>query len=161
VAFLAGQKLRASHLGQLSSTAQYQAAVAQSIPDSTATPVAFGTADVTSSLVARATSGAGHKFTLGASGLWSVTTTVQFAANGTGERRLNIEDSLGLWHCSQNSGASAAFPILISLSFTKWLAAGDFVQVEVYQTSTGALNIDANSLLAAGRINLACHFAET
>lgn len=160
MAFLAGQKLRASNLGQLSSTAQYQAAVAQSIGDTSATVVAFGTADTTSALVTRSTQGAGHKFTLGASGLWSVSTTIQFAANVNGERRINLEDSLGLWHCSENSGASGAFPILMTIGFTKYLSSGDYVLVKAYQTSGGALNIDANSLLAAGRINLACILAE-
>jgi hypothetical protein len=159
--FLAGQKLRASNLGQLSSTAQYQAASAQSINDSTATVVAYGTANITSSLVTRSTSGAGHKFTLGASGLWSVTTTVQFAANATGERRLNIEDSLGLWHCSTIDHGDGAHPAILSLSITKWLAEGDYLQVEAYQTSGGALNLDANSITALGRIDIACLFAES
>lgn len=161
MAFLAGQKVRASHLGQLSSTAQYQAASTQSINDSTATPVAFGTANITSSLVTRSASGVGHKFTLGASGLWSVTTTLQFAANATGERRINIEDSLGLWHCSTIDHGDGAHPSIQSLSITKWLASGDYIQVEAYQTSGGALNLDANSITALGRIDLVCIFAES
>jgi hypothetical protein len=160
LAYYAGQRVRASNLGQLSSTAQYQAAVAQSINNITATPVAYGTADITSAYVTRSASGVGHKFTLGASGLWTVSTTIQFAANATGERRVNIEDSLGLWHCSELHSGDGSHPAIIHLAFTKYLTSGDYIQVEVYQSSGGALNIDANSLTALGRINFACILVE-
>jgi hypothetical protein len=158
----AGQKVRVGNLGQLSTTAQYQASSSQTIGTAgTPAVVAFGTADTTSDLVTRSTEGAGHKFTLNASGIWSVTATVSFAANATGERRLNLEDSLGLWHCSVLDHGDASHPAILHVSITKFLTSGDYVKAEVYQTSGGNLNLDANALTALGRINLACIIADT
>lgn len=159
--FYAGQKLRASNLGQLSTTAQYQNASTQSIPDSTDTVIAFGTDQFTSSLITKSTQGAGHKFTFGTNGIVSVTTTIQFAANATGERAIHFEDSLGLWHGSVNNHGDSGNPTILNLGITKYFASGDWIVVEAYQTSGGALNVDSNALLALGRIDLAYILVES
>lgn len=154
MALTAGQKLRAANLGQQNTAAQYQSSVGQVIGNTTDTPIAFGTANVTSDLVTRAVSGVGHKFTLGKSGLWAVTTTCRFPATATGERSCHIEDSLGLWHHSQSQAGSSGAPSTLCVGFVKYLTAGDWVQVEVYQSSGGNITTDSNALLAFGRIDI-------
>jgi hypothetical protein len=155
VSFNAGQKVKAGNFGQFTSAAQYQSSVGQVIGNNADTPVAFATANVTSAFVVQAANGVGHKFTLQKSGLWAVSTTVRLpASNTTGERALHVEDSLGLSHhaCSQPGSASGAASMF--LGFTKYLSAGDFIAVEVFQNSGGSLTTDVNPLIAFGRIDI-------
>ena len=155
MAFTAGQKVKAANFGQQSSSAQYQSSAGQVISNTTDTPIAFGTANVTTDLVTRATSGVGHKFTLNKSGLWAVTTTVRFPATATGERSCHIEDSLGLWHGSHSQAGSSGAPSTLNVTTgVKYLTADDWIQVEVYQSSGGNITTDSNALLAFGRLDI-------
>lgn len=158
MAFTAGQKLKASNLGQLSHTAQYSSGAAQTIGTGADTIVNFATADITSTYVTRATSGAGHKFTLNASGLWAVSSTIRWSATGasaTGEKAMHIEDVLGLWHHSTSVPASSTAAITQNLSFVKYLSVNDEIVVECFQNSGGNEDLEYNAFLGWQRINIA------
>lgn len=143
MAFSAGQKMRASHFGQLSTTARYQAASTQTITHNTGTVVAFGTALVTSSLVTRSTTGAGHLFTFGASGLWYVGTNIRWAALATGIREMWI-DSGGTRLMSSAATGSSGSDANLFCSTCRWFNSGDSVSVRVYQFSGGNADITPN-----------------
>lgn len=158
MAFYAGQKLRAGDLGQLSTSAQYTGSVAQTINSGADTPVAFDTADFTTSYITRNTSGVGHSFTVNVPGIWAVTVTLRWSTTGasaTGEKAAHIENSLGLWHCSSSLVASTTVPVTHEMSFTKYIDEDDIVLVEVYQNSGGTEDLDASALFGTPRINLA------
>lgn len=150
----AGQKARARGFGGLHSAAQYNSNAGQSIPNSVDTKVLFTTPNVTSDLVTQATSGAGHKFTLEVSGIWSVQATVRFPATATGERFARLTNSLGLTHHACSAPGSASSSATLLLSICKYLAAGDFVCVEMFQNSGGSITTDSNALAAYGRIDI-------
>lgn len=160
MAFYAGQKLKASNLGQLDHYAQYQSSAGQVIGTAADTVLAFGTDNITSSLVTKSTTGAGHKFTLNAAGIWSITATARFPGTATGQRAAHFKDSLGLWIHSTSQPASATAPAGLHLTITKYFAANDTVQFEVYQDSGGNITTDSNSTLAWGRIDIVCILKE-
>lgn len=162
--FFAGQKLRAGNLGQDSAFATYTGSTTQTIGSGADTVVAFGTADVTSSLITRSTQGAGHKFTMGASGLVAVSVTVRWSTTGassTGEKNMHVENAAGIWHHSSDIPANSAVPITNHVSFVKPLDAGDAVVVEVFQNSGGDEDLDANAFLAVPRIDIGFILVET
>jgi hypothetical protein len=72
---------------------QYRASSNQSLANGTNTVFAFGTTEVTSPVVQRATLGSGHKFTLTESGVWAVTATVRFASGTAGSRYIELTNS--------------------------------------------------------------------
>lgn len=158
--FTAGQKLRASNLGQLSSSAQYTAASNQTIGNNADTIVAFGTADITSSLVTRNTSGVGHTFTLNASGLWTIGFTVQFAAGAAGQRTAFLYTPSSVRHVQQGGDAEADAVNTLHASVCKYFASGAILAVGVYQDSGGNLTLNSVPLFAVGRIDLACILPE-
>lgn len=156
--FTAGQKLRASNLGALSHCAQYTGAANQTINTGAATTVAFGTADITSTYVTRAANGAGHQFTLNASGLWSIAVTTRWSTTGasaTGEKSLDIETGAGAWYHSSVLPASTTVPVTNHVSFTTWLASGTILVAQVFQNSGGGEDLQGGGAENAPRINLA------
>lgn len=154
MAFYAGQKLKASNLGQLSTTAQYQATVDQTIANNGQVFVAFGQANITSSLVTRGTSGAGHTFTVNASGLWWLSTTVRFAALATNSREAWMEGPVGRI-CSSSQAGSSGSPSTIQLSALIWADSGSAFAVGVFQNSGGSATLSFDTTNALGRIDIA------
>ena len=57
------------------------------------TVVAFGTTEITSSIVTRSTSGAGHKFTFTEAGFYQVSVTARFSAGLAGRRFVEIRNA--------------------------------------------------------------------
>lgn len=154
----AGQKLRAGDLGSLNTSAQYTASANQTINNTTDTPIAFGTADYTTSYVTRSVSGVGHLFTLNVSGLWAISTSIRWSTTGasaTGEKSAHVKDALSLWHASSSIPASTTTPVTHEMAFTKYLTAGDTITVEVYQSSGGTEDLEWNIFFGVPRINLA------
>jgi hypothetical protein len=154
MAFYAGEKLKASAVGQLSTTAQYQASVDQTITTSTVTFVAFGTANITSSLVTRAASGSGHTFTVNASGLWIITSSIRYAALATGNREAWIAAPAGRLANAGVPGSAGGFASLL-LSWCGWLDAGNAYAIGTYQDSGSNATLTHDTLNALGRIDFA------
>ena len=71
---------------------QWTPSSAQSIA-TTDTVVAFGTTEITSPIVTRSASGAGHKFTLAEAGFYQVTVTARFSAGLAGRRFVEIRNA--------------------------------------------------------------------
>lgn len=154
--FTAGQKLKASNLGQLSSTAKYTSNANQTIGNNADTIVAFTTADITSSLVTRATSGVGHTFTLNASGIWTIGFTVQFAAGAAGQRTAFLYTPSSVRHVQTGGDAESDAVNTLHASVTMYFAATSIVAVGVYQDSGGNLTLNSTPVFGFNRIDLAC-----
>lgn len=79
--------------GEVASDAQYNANATQTIPNVTDTPTAFSQTDLSSPLVVRGITGAGHYFRAQRPGRWAITATIRWAALGVaagGERYMSI-----------------------------------------------------------------------
>jgi len=131
--------------GEVGSDAEYVAASAQSIPHgiATNTVVAFGTAVTSSPLVTRATSGAGHVFTLNRAGRWSLTTTIRFAdATTARELYAGILNATTTPYGANGMGTSVNVPTTLNVAVTRRFAQGDQVTVQVAQSSGAPLALD-------------------
>jgi hypothetical protein len=80
-------------------------------------------------------------------GRYEVGASIRFAANATGVRQLYLKKTTGATSTFISvNGAGAAgsgLVTIVSAATTFQLEPWDFVTVEVYQNSTGALNVDA------------------
>lgn len=156
MAFYAGQKLRTDELGQLSTTARYQHDANQSISNSTVTECLYTLASRSSTLVTKATSGAGHKFTLNASGIWTIGFTERFAAAANGFRESWLEHSDGTRIVnSPIQQGTASNDAMLHASLTAWFNSGEYVIVKLYQNSGGAINRTFNTTFGWCRLDLA------
>ncbi len=159
MAFYAGEKLKAANLGQLTTTAQYQATANQTISTSSSTFVAFAGSTITTSLVTRTVNGAGHTFTLNSSGLWAITATLRYSAQATGYREVWLQGPIG--HiCGSSQPASASSPATMILSICQWLDAGTGIAVATFQDAGSNATLLGDTSNAYGRIDLACLLVE-
>lgn len=126
-------------IGTVSTT--YTATSAQPIPNNVDTTVAFGVDATTSTEVVKSTSGAGHKFTLGQTRLWTISATVRFPENGTGGRAFDIRSGSTIL-AKGGSQSSATNPYTVNLSCTRRLAAGAQISVVAWQNSGVSLALD-------------------
>jgi hypothetical protein len=130
----------------------YKAAVGQSINHATYTIVNFDTKELdTHSAV---TVGADWRFTAPMDGLYVVSTGIMFAATAlwedgeTGSLSLFKNDSFAvLLDHKDNYGVSVAVHMQLSGSTAMWLAAGEYIDIRVWQSSGTALSIHSNELL--------------
>jgi len=151
MAFTAGQKVRASQLNTAGTYAEYNQAAGQSVANITNVTAGFSTVNQSSLIVTRATSGAGHQFTLGRAGLWTINATIRFNG-GTGERFVGINSNgagVASWGAPSTGG-----PVTLSPSVTRYFALNDVVTVTLFQGSGGTLTTEANNGSGWGRINL-------
>lgn len=158
--FRAGQRLRAKELGQLSSTAQFQATANQSIPNNTATFIAFGTTNIASDFVTRSVSGAGHLFTLEVSGIWTIGFGIRYAAAAAGVRDAWIQDPAGRRISNSQAGSAGAESSLCA-ALTSWFDSGTGLAIGTLQNSGGAINATASASSGYGRIDLVYHLGES
>lgn len=121
---------------------QWRATANQAIPNSTDTVIGFGTTETSSTSVTRATSGAGHKFTLLNTATYAITAVVRFAAGTAGSRFIelrNATQSTGYVSSGDQGGPAAATR---SFSLTKQFTAGTELVVIGAQSSGGSLSTD-------------------
>lgn len=111
----------------------------QSIPDNTNTALIFTTADYDQAEFWDA--GAPTRFTISIPGVYNIQGSVSFAANGAGTRgisvRLNNLTYLA-WSLIPSTSTTVQFQFQISTNYQ--LVVGDYVEIVVWQNSTGALN---------------------
>jgi len=121
---------------------QYRATANQTIPNGTDTVIGFGTTETVSTSVTRATSGAGHKFTLTNTATYAITAVVRFAAGAAGSRFIELRDSAQTtgYVCDGDQGGPAAATRHFSL--TKAFTAGTELVVIGAQSSGGALSTE-------------------
>lgn len=129
-------------IGTVSAT--YSASTAQPIATGSDVVVAFGVAQVTDSSVTRATSGAGHTFTLGQTRLWTVSATLRFAQNAVGGRTFELR--AGTTVLAKASGPQDTdAPYTANLSCTRKLTAGTVITAIARHNSTSSLALEPNS----------------
>jgi hypothetical protein len=137
---------------------QWRASSAQSIPDSTDTVLGFGTSEITSGVVTRATSGTGHKFTIGSLGTYVVAATVRWADGADGRRFIELRNAA---QTVRYPGASVGHRVEdepCTLAFTSAplvLAAATELVVIGAQTTGGSLSLEhTGSTITDGFVRL-------
>lgn len=81
-------------------------------------------------------SGSGNAF----KGTWVVSTRIEFAANETGLRQLRLLKNGTVLGYDNRLSVGASVPTRCTMTVQVDLVEGDFVEVQVYQDSTGSLN---------------------
>ncbi len=129
--------------GEIASDAQYQAASDQTIASGSDTLVAFGTTKLSSPLVTRGTSGAGHYFRLNRAGRWAINTTVRWGNSASGGERFNSIRYAAANIASQGIlKAASSSPITFNLSV--------LVRVTTAAAGTSSADVDINAFQFAG-----------
>jgi hypothetical protein len=124
--------------------AEMQRTSAQSIPNTTDTLIQWNSTvrDDASFF----SSGANTKLTVQQSGWYAVSVSARFAANTTGGRflwfKLNgsfTSGPVGASHPTSNDDA-------LNASWNHYFAKGDYIEIDLFQTSGGALNLNTATL---------------
>ena len=123
-------------------SATYAATNAQSIPAAQDVVVAFGVEQVADPLVTRSTSGAGHRFTLAQTRLWTISSTVRFAQNATGGRTVEIVTGSGAVLMKSSGPVNTDAPWSAALSVTRRLPAGTAVMVRARHNATSSVLLE-------------------
>jgi hypothetical protein len=127
---------------------------AQSIADASDTLLAFNSEYADSAaLHDNSTNNSRITAPSGQAGLYLVTAYIEFAANATGIRALWIRANGTFTIAESRVSAASAGVTRLNVAGIAVLAAGEFLDLVVRQTSTGALNVTAtNNIFAAQRI---------
>lgn len=145
--------LTADGTGTVRTDVEFNASVAQTLANSTNTVLAFGTDNLTSSLVTKATSGAGHQFTLNRAGVWSINCTLRYVASvNARETYVEINGSLGVLG-AQSVVTNVNVATTLNVGLVKAFSAGVVLEINGFQSSGGNLNTDPTA--GWTRLNLA------
>lgn len=128
----------------------------QAIPDDALTAVTFDTEDFdVGSMHSTASNTSRLTVPAGAGGVYLLTAHLRYDANATGVRGIrflkNGTDALTTTCFHLGFSDSGSGPVLQLTVFAS-LAAGDYVEVQAYQNSTGSLNLDVNPRFACVRV---------
>jgi hypothetical protein len=74
-------------------------------------------------------------------GIYSISGSVSFASNATGQRKLAIRQNGATDIASEQSQATSSLPTNVTVSTVNKLLAGDYVELTALQTSGGSLDI--------------------
>lgn len=122
-------------------SATYAATTAQSIAPTTDVVVAFGVEQVADPAVTRSTNGAGHKFTVAQTRLWTITATVRFADAAGGGRTFEIRTSAGAVLAKEGDPAITG-PYTRCVAVSRRLAAGTSVHVIARHNAPAAVSLE-------------------
>lgn len=124
----------------------------QSIANNTNTAVTFNT-ESSDPLGLHSTGTNPTRVTIptGETGYYLLTGWLDFAANATGQRGIQLYLNAGLL-LQQRLDAAAAGDTYLTIAFVYALAAGDYVELGAFQTSGGALNVQSGPLFSVIRI---------
>lgn len=122
--------------GEVSTHAEYNSTVAQSIPNSADTKIAFATDSTTTALVTKTASAPGHTFTLNRAGTWAITLTTG-TASATGQRTASIRDAVAAVAAGGQLGTGVANCFC---SLTRYFASGSVIWPSMFQSTGGAVN---------------------
>lgn len=162
MAFNASEKIRAATLnsyiasGDYSTYAEYGMNGPQTVADSSSVVVFFGYQNRASPLVSQSLDQLGHRFTLNRAGLWAITASLRWGSNVAGGERYSAIGGSTNGVASQSDGyLNGTGPPVNNLSATRYFAVGAYVRIEVWQSSGGPRDLEANNDVGWGRINLA------
>ncbi|MBL8926313.1 MAG: hypothetical protein JNM77_08740 [Pseudonocardia sp.] len=127
--------------GAVSTHGEYNQSGTQSAANASGTRVAFGNESTSTPLVTRAADGAGHKFTLNRSGLWSVTLSLR-TSSANGERHGSINDAVG--EVAANSYTGNGFAQL-NVALVRHFSAGAVLTCNLWQSTGGSINIEGSN----------------
>lgn len=130
-----------------------QTGTGQSINSGADTVVSFDTNNTTTALATKATSGAGHQWTLNRAGIWSFTTTIRWDSAATGSLRLAAIRKGGNHIVSANVHLSHTNVAHHSVSITGVFAANDVIDVVVFQDAGAARTMDPSNTQGWCRID--------
>jgi len=131
--------------------AVYKAA-AQSIPDVTVTTLTFDTERYDSDSMHSTSSNTG-RMTINTAGVYLIHLTGYFASNATGFRNAYLLVNGAGPYIMENKNAVNGDVTLINFSAELDLAVNDYVEVQLYQNSGGALNFTSSDVTAGYRIS--------
>lgn len=118
---------------------QWTPSSAQSIGTSD-TVVAFGTTEITSPIITRSTSGAGHKFTLTEAGFYQISVTGRFSAGLAGRRFMEVRNGAQTARfVSEGFTVDDGDTATVNLGVGKRFAAG--AEICVIATQSGQTNL--------------------
>lgn len=136
--------------------AQFSAASAQSVATGNVV-CGFGTTDTASPEVVRAANGSGHQFTLGATAIWNITTTVRWAStSATGERYAGIHlpgASGGTPLAGQGGNPPTNNPTTLNVALTRYFSSGAVVMVNLFNGTGGTRTLEPGTGNGWVRIN--------
>jgi hypothetical protein len=118
---------------------QWRASSNQTLSNSTDTVLGFATTETASTAVTRATSGPGHKFTLGSTGIWAVTATVRFISGAAGARFIELRNSAQNTRYASSGVTVGSGAATLNFSVTRQFTVGQELVVIAAQTSGGTL----------------------
>ena len=118
---------------------QWRAAANQNLTNSTDTVLGFGTTETSSTAVTRATSGTGHKFTLGSTGIYAVSATVRFASGAAGARFIELRNSAQNTRYASSGVTVGSGAATLNFAVTRQFTTGQELVVIATQTSGGSL----------------------
>lgn len=122
--------------------AEVKSGVDFSVANTTSTAIVFNTTvwdtDSCVDLVAHPT-----RITINNPGMYVVTGNVQFTSNATGIRQIGIYVSGSTYAAISNGNALTGLATNLSVSAVIECVAGDYIELMAYQTSGGALNVQA------------------
>ena len=115
----------------------------QSVPDSTITALLCGSESLDNNGMHSTTSNTSRIIAI-AAGRYTFTGTASFAANATGMRRLTFRlNGTTEYDLVQVVATSVLSNVILSASRTFTLAANEYMEMVVHQSSGGALNVTA------------------
>src|SRR5919197_2582011 len=113
----------------------------QSITNVTDTPVNFNT-ELADTDGGHSTSTNTSRYTAQTAGLWDVSACVPWEINGTGKREAYLKVNNTTYYGSDTATAAASSRVSAAPAALIPVSVGDYIEVQVYQNSGGALNID-------------------
>lgn len=111
-----------------------------SISDATFTDLTFNSERYDTNTI-HSTSSNSNRITLPYAGKWLIAGHVAFASNATGVRAVRLYKNGATELARQQSNAVVGFDTMISVSTADVFAVNDYVTLNVYQNSGGALNV--------------------
>lgn len=147
--------------GEIASDGQYNSASDQSIPNTTDTLIAFGTNNLTTSLVTKTASGSGHLFRLNRAGRWAISTTIRWTSSAAAGERFHAIRIAGSNIASSGVlKAASSAPVTFNLSVLHRLSSADAgtsaadVDVTAYQSSGASATLESNNGGGWGRLSI-------
>lgn len=122
-------------------SATFAATAAQSIAATTDVVVAFPVEQVADAGVTRSTNGAGHKFTVAQTRLWTITATLRFADATGGGRTFELRTGSGAVLAKEGDPVVSG-PYTRCLTVTRRLAAGTTVSAIARHNAAAAVSLE-------------------
>lgn len=126
----------------------------QSISNNTTTSVTFNTENFdTDGFHDNASNTSRFTVPTGKGGYYLVNGSITFAANATGARAVYVYKNGAIANYTVQTGAIASIFSIINFNFTIKLVATDYVEIFVYQSSGGSLDVESGASYTTAAVN--------